>query len=98
MFSLTQSTPMSRDCTCGYIVDLHKEYTVDEFIQEVLTERNKEWGYFKINDGVHENRGLRWYRNGRFESGMIPEDLLNIKIQKVNASGGWSRMDYVITV
>lgn len=98
MFNLIQSTPMSGDCTCGYIVELHKQYTVEEFMQDVFKERSKEWGYFKINDGVHQNKGLRWYRNGRFESGMIPVELLNAKIEKVTASGGWSRMDYVITV
>jgi len=98
MFNLIQSTPMSGDCTCGYIVDLHNDYTVNEFIQEVLTEHKKEWGCFRINEGVHRNRGIRWYRYGRLESGMIPEELLDMKIEKVTARGGWSAMDYTITI
>lgn len=32
MFKMLQSTPVGGDCTCGYNVELDKEYTVAEFI------------------------------------------------------------------
>ena len=44
MFSLTQITPTFGDCTAGYRVDLDKEYTVSEFINEVLKKRAKRMG------------------------------------------------------
>ena len=48
MFRLIQSTPEAGDCTCGYKVLLDKEYTVREFVDMVLSENNKEWGYIGI--------------------------------------------------
>lgn len=39
MFSLTRTTPVGGDCTAGYHVNLDKEYTLQEFIDAVLTTR-----------------------------------------------------------
>lgn len=84
-------TGSSSDCTDIYKVNLEgKTYTVGEFIQEVFTKRSNEWGIIKIKDVDTIN-----YRNGE----MIPRldnEILDKKIQKVIAQGGWSRMDYTI--
>lgn len=46
MFTLTQSTPTAGDCTSGYKVTLDKEYTLQEFIDAVLTNKG-EWGVYQ---------------------------------------------------
>ena len=97
MIKLTQNTPTGGDCTAGYAVTLDKEYTVEELINEVLT--YNEWGYI----GIY-NEGQAWfergtpnceYRQDKLVTEMQPE-ALHRKIKSVTASGGWSRMDYVI--
>ncbi len=99
MIKLTQNTPTSGDCTAGYAVTLDKEYTVEEFINEVLTKN--EWGYI----GIHSN-GQAWfdigfpsceYKKDKLVTEM-QKDILPIKVKSATASGGWSRMDYVIYV
>lgn len=99
MIKLSQSTPTAGDCTAGYSVSLDKEYTVDEFIKEVLT--NKEWGYI----GIH-NEGQAWFSRGNPNceyrgDKLITEmdkDFLNHKVKAAKASGGYSRMDYTIYI
>lgn len=103
MFRLIQSTPVSGDCTCGYNVKLDREYTVKDFIDTVLSERNGEWGYIGIYDqsdfsGMHFGNPNAEYRYGKLVSDNFPEDILNKEIKSVSASGGWSRMDYVLKV
>lgn len=97
MIKLTQNTPTGGDCTAGYVVTLDKEYTVEELIKEVLT-RNQ-WGYIGIyNEGqALFERGTPncEYRQDRLVTEMQKE-VLPMKIKSVMASGGWSRMDYVI--
>lgn len=97
MIKLTQNTPTGGDCTARYTVTLDKEYTVKEFIDEVLT-RN-EWGCV----GIY-NEGQAWFDSGtpncEYSRGKLitemPLEVLERKIESVTASGGWSRMDYVI--
>ena len=97
MIKLTQSTRTFGDCTAGYAVTMDKEYTVEEFISEVLT-RN-EWGCICIY-----NEGQAWLESGTpnceyKQDKLVTEmqkEVLQRKIKSVTASGGWSRMDYVI--
>ena len=97
MIKLTQNTPTAGDCTAGYAVTLDKEYTVEELINEVLV-RN-EWGYI----GIY-NEGQSWFERGTpnceyRQNKLVTEmqkEVLPMKIKSVTASGGWSRMDYVI--
>lgn len=97
MFKFIQSTPESRDCTCGYKIELDKEYTVRTFVDTVLKERNKEWGYIGIYNqesffGGHNCE----YRYGKIITDPLDDSVLDKTIVEVTASGGWSRMDYVI--
>lgn len=97
MFHMYQSTPVAGDCTCGYRIELDKEYTVGEFINAVLSEKNKEWGSIGIYDGrsIFGSPGCQ-YEYGTLTTDNLPEDTLNATINSVSASGGWSRMDYLI--
>ena len=103
VFRLIQSTPVSGDCTCGYNVILDREYTVKDFIDTVLSERAGEWGYIGIYDqsdfvGRHFGNPNAEYRYGKLVSDNFPEDILSKEIKSVSASGGWSRMDYVLHI
>ncbi len=94
MFTLTRATPTGGDCTAGYDVGFSNEYTVREFIEEVLKTHPGEWGYFEL-----KNLGVRTdYKHGRLLKQHFADELLNSKIVKAYASGGWSRMDYYLTI
>ena len=41
MFTLIQCTPTRGDCIAGYEVDLDKEYTLQEFIDAILTNKKR---------------------------------------------------------
>ena len=44
MFTLIQCTPTRGDCTAGYEVDLDKAYTLQEFIDAILTNKKRRVG------------------------------------------------------
>lgn len=44
MFTITQCTPTGGDCTAGYRVCLDKEYTLQEFVDTILTNKKKTSG------------------------------------------------------
>lgn len=98
MFSLTQIGPTSSDCTARYLVTLYGDYTLQEFINEVLSNKG-EWGTISI-----AKRGCLWYnypsfsyRYGEIRSRpTLPEEVYSYKIKDVRANGGWSNMDYTI--
>ena len=97
MFKFKQRTPVAGDCTCGYDITLDKDYTVGEFIETVLKEKDKEWGYIGIAaKGEWFGKPNCEYRRGKLISEQMKEDYLNKKVKEVTASGGWSRMDYLI--
>lgn len=48
MFRLRQSGPDRSDATAPYEVLFPKEYTVDQFLRDVLENRSDEWGYIRI--------------------------------------------------
>ena len=50
MFTLTQCTPTGYDCPAEYRVDLDKGYTLQEFIDAILTNKKDEWGEIKIKN------------------------------------------------
>lgn len=50
MFRLHQIRPEGSDCTAPYDVELNGEYSVEQFIKDVLLVK-REWGYIGIRDG-----------------------------------------------
>ena len=95
MIKLKQNTRTFGDETAGYAVELTKKYTVKEFVNEVL-ENDREWGYIGISCGgaIFGSPNCE-FRNGKLESS-LPDDVMNKEISGVKASGGWSRMDYLL--
>lgn len=94
MFKLKQIRPEGSDCTAPYDVILDKEYTVREFINTVLTNEPREWGYIGIiKRGEVFGDPCCEYSHGELLS-HLPDDILDRKIDWARASGGWSRMDY----
>nr|DAF99913.1 MAG TPA: hypothetical protein [Siphoviridae sp. ctJT77] len=101
MFTLTICTPTSYDCTAGYRVCLDKEYTLQEFIDAILTNKRDEWGKIRM-----AKRNCPWYdypsidyRYGNItNTPNIPEKVFGYKVKSVTASGGWTAMDYIITL
>ena len=94
MFTLTQATPTGGGCTAGYDVKFSNEYTVRELIEEVLKTHPGEWGYFQL-----KNVGVRTeYRYGRLVKQKFADVLLDSKIVKAYAVGGYSNMDYILTI
>lgn len=69
---------------------------MQEFIKKVLT--RKEWGYIGI---LRKDKKTIFgdpnceYKNNNLLS-FLPDEYLNKIISEVSASGGWSRMDYLI--
>lgn len=80
------------DCTSIYSVSLDREYTIREFIDEILTKN--EWGFIYVNDINNPSADCEYRQNVLISE--LPSDMLDYKIEKVTASGGWTRMDYTI--
>lgn len=102
MFELTIAGKERGDCSAPFSVTLDKEYTVESFVKTVLT-RTREYGYIgiKYNGDDGEKRWFGYphceYRCGKLLSS-LPDELLPQKIETVKADGGYTRMDYVITL
>lgn len=84
------------DCTYAYKVDGYSARTVREFIDEVLHERPQEFGYIAVG-GMFISHPCCEYRYGKLLS-TLSDDLLDKRIVRVDADGGWSNMDYALYV
>ncbi len=84
------------DGTAPYEVVLDQSYTVRTFIEAILKERGTEWGIIEIIKGndVFDFPSYA-YRYGELTSKM-DKCFLDETVISVKASGGWSRMDYLI--
>lgn len=93
LFDLRQAGATSSDCTAPYDVIFHKQCTVREFVDYVLT--SDEWGYI----GVYKRGSIFGdpcceYSYGKLKTNPLPEGVLSKIIVCAEASGGWTRMDY----
>lgn len=104
MFTLIQCSPTNYDCTTGHRVKLDKGYTLQEFIDAILTNNKDEWGEIRI-----VKRNFPWYRypciiyqHGNITSKPnIPEEVFGYKVKSVisvTANEIWTVMDYIITL
>jgi hypothetical protein len=95
-FSFIQTGKTSGDETTPYTVSLNKECTVGEFIDCVL--KRNEWGYIGLKSYGHIFGSPNCeYRGDKIVKTEFTDEILSQKVLTVSASGGWSRMDYLIT-
>ena len=85
------------DCTAPYEVIIHGKCTVREFVECVLT-HHKEWGYIGISDGSIFGNPRIEYARGTITTENTLKDIKDYIVVKALASGGWSRMDYLLTI
>ena len=82
-----QTAPTGGDETAPYDVIVSQPCTLSELVKNILTRR--EWGYITYGNQEIE------YRYDECEP--IPPEIANAPVpRKIFASGGWSRMDYII--
>ena len=101
-FRFIEDGPERGDCTRRYKIDLGRRYAgtpydVHEFISEILGEHSGDWGHIKI---VDQNGDLKCWTNYKYGEMFIPlpNDIYLAKVKTVSADGGWTNMDYVITI
>lgn len=95
MFTLTQVGQTRGDCTAPYKVNLDREYTIEEFVNAVIKNRTDERGSVMI--GSRFSDAICEYHDGRITK-PIPESLKTIKILSATADGGWTLIDYCLTL
>lgn len=84
------------DETDGYDISFDKPYTVKEFIADILSTYQREWGGIRIRDGrTNEIVSSCGYRYGELTS-EIRSDIMDKQIERAVGRGGWSCMDYVL--
>lgn len=92
--------PTRGDETAPYNVTDYQAKTVVEFIHEMLEQNPNEWGYIEVKDEPAGN-GFHWNTRIEYRYGKLLNEISDTwqsrEIDKVDASGGWSRMDYFIT-
>ncbi|WP_300935186.1 hypothetical protein [uncultured Muribaculum sp.] len=88
-----QTHAEGRDCTAPYDVVFGEPYTVRGFINEIL--KRREWGKISISTHQGSHILIEYGCNGLKEQ--LPEPIVGASVTKVQAAGGWSRMDYRIT-
>lgn len=99
-FKLSTALYSSSDATCGYELYFIKPCTLKQFIEDVISNK-KEWGYIGIqlkDKATIFGDPYIEYRWGKLLS-KFPGELLDKQIDikaKHKASGGWSRMDYLV--
>lgn len=86
------------DCTGPYYVRWSKPMTVGEFIDEIITNYQSEWGYI----GIYSNDRYATfgdpvceYSHGQITKPM-PDEYLSKQIKEITGSGGWSRSDFLL--
>lgn len=102
MIKFIQTHATGGDYTAPYDVILGKPYTVGEFIAEILSTRPNEWGYVDViceGSNYLTPSARMEYRHGEALN-KLPESILRLQIDidNVKASGGWSRMDYSLKI
>lgn len=101
-----QTRAVGSDETAPYDVQLDGDYTLGEFVGHVLNNHTRDWGYIDpiappVQNPKPEDIFSRCrieYRYGKIVSGEIAENLRALHIDHVKAAGGWSRMDYIVTL
>ena len=92
---------LEEGCTVEYRVWLDKEYTLQEFVDAILTNKKDERGKISI---VKRNSPWHRYPYSGYQCGNItnksniPEKVFDYKVKSVTASSGWTATDYIVTL
>lgn len=94
-----------RDETNTYDIILDKDYTVCEFINEIIANNSDEWGKFCIvRDHTRRQTIINYeckYENGSIadiDADILRNKYYDKKVLCAYATGGWSYMEYSIYV
>ena len=90
MIKLKRCSEIYGDETASYDVELTTTYTVEQFVNEVVS-NSKEWGAISIMQHRCEYKWGKLIRK-------FPEFLMCENIVQVSAHGGWSMMNYTLQV
>ena len=89
-----QQGPMRGDCCATYNVKLSRTCTLQELIDYILTQRRL-WGYLRIKGNLFPSFE---YKYGQYVCSSLTEADLQRKVAEISANGGWSRIDYFVTL
>lgn len=103
MFDLRQSGPTGGDETAMYSVQFERGKpmpTIGEFIKDLIANHSGDWGGVQIREDKNRTLGIAHlgYSYGKITADSIPDEIKAKQIKRISASGGWSRMDYLIFV
>ena len=97
MIKLKQVTRTFSDATAGYSVELTKEYTLQKFVNEVLS-NEKRWGYLAIDSEISIfGDPCCEYKYDKLLT-KFPSEILTKKVVSAKARGGYGNMDYSIEI
>lgn len=98
MLRFVEIRPEGRDGTCWYNILLVKNYTVQEFVRDVLKQFKDSWGSInieindeQINSYDYAYGKLKW--KSKFKN--MPKDK---KVISATANGGYSFLNFYLTV
>ena len=69
--------------------EMDKEYTVFEFIDEILKSLPRDYGIINIDDKISYE-----YKNGVLDWALIPQDLFNRVVENVEGMSNYCNTDY----
>ena len=88
------------DCMRSFDVILEHEYTVKEFVEEVIKEKPQEWGEVVITTDFKyiysEKEDSCTYKYGEIKENFKGKKTESRTIVEMKASGGWTTMNYYI--
>lgn len=88
------------DATCHYKATIYEPFTLQELIDEVLNNKN-EWGYFTLVEDTTtwlQTKSRMEYRYGEIINDNIPIEDKTKTVEVMEAHGGWTRMDYIVSL
>lgn len=97
-FTLKRTGPICGDETAPYDVVFLEKMTVREFVDYVLT--LNEWGSIALclpGFSANDMQPCCQYSHDKLES-ELPEEYMDRTIASATAHGGWSLMDYILTL
>ena len=92
----TRITEIRGDETASYLVEGYKAATLGEFVEEVLKESPKDWGYISFNGSFVMTGDKCEYAYGKISVDFPDKNVLKEPIHHIKGDGGWSRMDYEV--